>query len=276
MIIISVLSSTGCTTTPTVTLSWDEHAQSVYRMTRETFPREMELDIDAMLASPEVMQAKIAELKALKLNPRTLPIRVTLKGDNTGQIEVRAKNAEVAYNTEAADENERRQREMQEKTVGLIQLNTTINRHGENLNPYLKTLQNNMVAMQFRLPDKPVQVGDSWRLPLTLSVLNTPFLADKTHRDNQVWINAMIERPGVGKVAEVVYLLREKIEGKSQISLEDPPGPFTFSSSYFAVGEFAVDEHRWLRYVGRMDVVALGLIRTVDLVALMPESEAEQ
>jgi ribosomal protein S6E (S10) len=275
-IILLALNVTGCATAPTVTLSWDEQVKSVYRITREAFPREMALDIDAMLANPEVMQAKIAELKTLELDPRTFPMRMTLKGSAAGRIEVLTKNAKVAYANEATDENERRQRKIQEKTVGLVQLNTAIDRQGKNLNPYLKNGQANMVAMIFRLPGDPVALGDSWRLPLVLSTLNTPFLADETRRDNRVWINAVSERPGVGKVAEIVYLVREKIEGKRQLSIKDTPEPFVFNSSYFAVGEFAVDKQRWLRYIGRLDVAALGLIRSVDLVALLPECEAKR
>jgi len=243
-------------------------------MTRQPFPLDMDVDVDAMLASPEVLRARIDELKALELAPQAFPMRLTLKGGTEGRIEVLAKSARVTYDSEAADENERLLREMQEKMVGMVQLNTAIDRHGESLSPYLKSGQSNLVRMLFWFPDHPVTEGDQWQLPLVLTSLNTPFLADKTHRDNRVWINAIRERPGIGKVAEVVYLLREEIEGHQQMSIEDPREPFKFSSTYFAVGEFALDEHRWLRYVGRMDVFALSIIRTIELIALMPSDEA--
>jgi hypothetical protein len=256
-----------------VTLSWDERAYNVYRLTRESFHREMKLDIDAMLANPEVMQTMITELKSLEPESKRFPIRLTLEGDNAYRIEVLAKNAKMAHNAEAVDENERLLREMQKKTEGLVQLNTVIDHHGENLHPYLKNGQSNLLTMLFRLPDHPVRVGEHWRLPLqVLTSLNTPFLADRTHRDNQVWINAVTERPGIGKVAEIVYLLREEIEGKKQMFVQDTPESFKSSSSYFAVAEFAVDEHRWLRYVGRLDST-VDFIRTVHLIALMPAGE---
>lgn len=264
----------GCASSPNIELSWDEQARSTYRMTRQPFPVDMEVDVDAILASPEVLQARIDELKALELDPQTFPMRLTLEGGTEGRIEVLAKSARVTYGTEAADENERLLREMQEKMVGMVQLNTAIDRHGESLNPFLKSGQSNLVRMLFWFPDHPVAEGDQWQLPLVLTSLNTPFLADKTHRDNRVWINAISEKPGIGKVAEVVYLLREEIEGNQQMFVTDHAEPFRVTSTYFAVGEFSLDEKRWLRYVGRHDFV-LGIIRTIELIALIPADEAD-
>lgn len=264
----------GCVNNPSVRLSWDEHAHSIYRMTRQPFPSDMEVDVDAMLTRPEVLQAKIDELKALELDPRTFPMQLTLEGGAEGRIEVLGKSARVTYGTEAADENERFLREMQEKMVGMVQLNTAIDRHGESRNPYLKSGQSNLVRMLFWFPDHPVEEGEHWQLPLVLTSLNTPFLADKTHRDNRVWINAIRERPGIGKVAEVVYLLREEIEGQQQMFVTDRAEPFRVTSTYFAVGEFSLDEKRWLRYVGRHDF-APGIIRTIELIALMPPDETD-
>lgn len=272
-----VLFCGGCATYlngESVALRWDDRVRTVYRMTRQPFPREMKLDVDAMLSSPDRLEAKVAELKALELASRSFPMRLTLEGDGKGRIEVLAKNAPVTHASEAFDENERHLREIQKKTVGLVQLNTTIGPHGENLNPFLKSGHVNTVKMLLRLPDDPVAPGASWRLSLVMSVLNTPFLADKTQRDNRVWVNAVIERPGVGKVVEIVYLLREEIEGNRQIEIADRPEPFKYVSTYFAVGEFAVDEHRWLRYVGRLET-GIGIFRNVSLVALLPEEKAE-
>lgn len=273
-VVLLALHCAGCASNRSVRLSWDEHTHSTYRFTRQPFPLDMELDVDAMLASPEVLQAKIDELKALELDPQTFPMQMTLERGEEGGIEVLAKNARVIHSGEAADENERFLREIQEKTVGMVQLNTTIDRHGNSLNPYLKRGQSNLVWMLFWFPDYPVAQGAQWRLPLVLTSLNTPYLADKRRRDNRVWVNAISERPGIGKVAEVVYLLREEIEGYRQMFVTDRAEPFRATSTYFAVGEFSVDEKRWLRYVGRHDF-APSIIRTIDLIALMPADEAD-
>lgn len=273
---LAALCCAGCASSPKVELNWNGSVKTVYRMTREPFPIDLELDVDRMLTKPEEMQAMVAKFKALKIDPPTLPMRLTLEGDAEGRIELLARNAEIDSVTEAADESERFLGEMREKTVGLVQLNTAINRHGENLTPYLKSGQSNLVKMLSWLPEHPVAVGERWRLPLVLTSLNTPFLADETQRDNKVWVNAINQRPGVGGVAEIVYLVREKIEGHRQLSIKETAKPFKFESTYFAVGEFALAEHRWLRYAGRLDVAAMGMFRTVDLIALMPENEANR
>jgi hypothetical protein len=96
------------------------------------------------------------------------------------------------------------------------------------------------------------------------------FLADSASRDNRVWVNRVTERAGVGRVAEIVYLLREAVEGKRQAFVHDEPQPFSTEMTYFAVGEFALDEHRWLRYIGRLESTLL-FVNSVDIFALLPD-----
>lgn len=270
-VILLALTGTGCAVNDKIALRWDPQAHDAYRLNRGPFPREMELDVDAMLATPEVMQAKIEELKSVELDAATFPMRLRLDAAEEGRIEVVAQNARVEYAAEPKDEEERYFRDMQERSVGLVQLNTVIGEQGNNLNPYLKSQQKNTVAMLLYLPDRPVRVGERWRLPLqALTYLNTVFLADSASRDNRVWVNRVTERAGVGRVAEIVYLLREAVEGKRQAFVHDEPQPFSTEMTYFAVGEFALDEHRWLRYIGRLESTLL-FVNSVDIFALLPD-----
>lgn len=259
----------ACTFKQTVHLRWDVQANSMYRVTNQSFPREMDVDVSAMLATPALLQAKINELKSLPLEPRSFPMQLKMTPDANGQISVLAKNMRVDYPDQASDGNEQQRRKMQEATAGLIQLNTTINQYGVNQKFYTKPLQNNLVTLMFRLPDHPVSVGDHWQIPIVLSSLNTPFLADHTHRDNNVWINAIREDPEAGRVAEIVYLLQENISGQRQQFTTEPVTPFKVTSTYFAVGEYQIETHRWLSYVGRLDT-AVGVLRTISLIALAP------
>lgn len=254
---------------PAVQLRWDVQAHSVYRFTNQNFPQEMDVDVGAMLASPTLLQAKIDEIKSLPLDPHFFPVQLDMEPEAHRQISVLAKNRRVDYPSQASDEGEQRHREMQEATVGLVQLNTIINQYGVNQNHFIKPLQNNLVNMMFRVPDYPVTVGEHWQIPVVLSSLNTPFLADRAHRDNNVWIKSISNDPVAGRVAEIVYLLQEKISGKRQHFTTEPTTPFEVSATYFAVGEYQIEGHKWLSYVGRLDTTVESF-RTVSLIALAP------
>lgn len=265
----------ACTSKPAVDLRWDVQAHSVYRITNQSFPREMDVDVDAMLANPALLQVKIDELKSLPLDPRYFPMQLKMDPDAHGKISLLAENVHINYHEPAGDENEKRRREMQEAAVGVVQLNTTINQFGVNQNLFTKSLQNNLVSLMFRLPEHPASVGEHWQIPVVLSSLNTPFLADHTHRDNKVWINTVREEPGGGRVAEIVYLLQEDISGQRQQFTTEPATPFKVTSNYFAVGEYQIERHKWLSYVGRLDA-AVGILRTVSLIALAPVDSSDK
>lgn len=268
------LSCSACTSNPAVQLRWDAHAKSAYRITKAPFPDKLDVDVEAMLSDPALLNAKINALKSLPLDPDTFPMRLTLNPGVPDRIKVLAKNTQLSYATPAITENEKRQREMHRRTVGLVQLNTVINQFGENLNPFLKKQQNNLVSQLFQFPRHPVSVGDSWRLPIVMTSLNTPFLADKSHRVNKVWIKTITEKPGIGKVAEIIYLLQENVEGQRQQLITETPSSFKVTSNYFAVGEYLIDKHRWQHYVGRLET-AVGVIRNVSLIALVPATEVK-
>lgn len=259
----------ACMSKPAVQLRWDAQAHSVYHFASENFPQEMDIDVGAMLATPALLQAKISELKSLPLDPPSFPIQLDMEPEAHGQISVLAKNIRVEYPSPASDDDEQLRREMQEATVGLVQLNTIINQYGVNQNHFIKPLQNNLVNMMFRVPDYPVTVGEHWQIPVVLSSLNTPFLADRAHRDNKVWIKSISNDPVAGRVAEIVYLLQEKISGKRQHFTTEPATPFEVSATYFAVGEYQIEGHKWLSYIGRLDTTVESF-RTVSLIALAP------
>jgi len=266
------ISCTGCAAGATIQLRWDIHAKSNYRVTKTVFPRDIPIDVGMLLENSESLKNKINELKSLALKTSTFPINLEMIPAKNSNIDVLAKTANIQYTTPASDKDELRRRKMQNKMIGVVQLNTSINQYGKVQHPYLKQQQYNLVTELFLFPDHPVTVGEKWQLPVTLTSLNTPFLADKTQRVNKVWVNSIEDKPGIGKVAEIVYLIEEKIEGNRQQLVTDTPSPFEVNSSYFAVGEYQIDARKWLRYVGRLETT-VGSIRNVNLIALVPSNE---
>jgi hypothetical protein len=221
------------------------------------------------------MAEKIQQLKAVPLDADKFPMLLTLDNMPGDLIKVLAVNAPVTDNSIAQSEVERQMREMQKQLAGVVQLNTVIDKYGKNKTLYTKQQQYNLVSMIFRLPEHPVAVGDNWELPIVLTRLNTPFLADQTDRINKVWVRSITDQEGIGSVAEIVYLLQEKISGFSQIYNNEKPKPFKIVSTYFAVGDFVVSEHRWLRYIGRLEA-DVGLVRTADIIAILPTNQGSQ
>lgn len=262
----------GCATDPPLHLNWNVDGAGTYHFTKEPFPQDMDVDIQALLVSPSKLREKLAELRSLDLNPDLFPMHLKLNGEGGERINVLALNVSARYETEARDDVERLRREQREQATGLVRLNTVVDRYGQSRNPYQPRLQHALVALLLQMPDDPVTVGESWSLPVELLSLNTPFLAEQTHRINKVWVNDVVDKPGVGRVAQIVYLLQEDIRGRRQHFITEAPSPFRVSSSYLAVGEFHLESKKWLHYVGRLDST-IGFIRDISLIALVPVGE---
>jgi len=270
-----VLLTMSCSSDSNVLLRWDPSGSHYYRLTKDVFPIAINVDIDAMLNDPELLVNKVMALRNIPLSAEKMPMQLSMQPGKDDEIEVLAKNVNIIYDSPAKDENEQRQRQRQERLDGVVQLNTAINESGRIQHNFNKNLQRNLVAFLFHLPEKKIAVGDSWDIPVTLSSLNTPFLADTTQRINKVWLDNISEVPGYGKVATVIYLIKENIEGYKQHTVTQEPEPFKVTATWFAVGEFILDENQWLRYTGRLETV-IGEYNYSELIAMVPDKGAHE
>lgn len=257
----------GCTSANS---GWDVHSKQEYRLSNESNPKESNTDLEQLLSDPALLQKAIDELNEIHIGADRLPIKVTLEPANGDQLRILAVSQAVQYNTAPENETERARRELHNRQAGLVQLNTVINRFGENQNAFLKQQQANLVAFLFQLPAAELQQGTQWQLPVTLTSLSTAFIGDKTRRINKVWVHSFAESNN-GPVAEIVYLLAEYIEGHQQQLTIDNPVPFVAQSGYFAVGQFEINTKRWRRYAGRLES-SFGAFKDSNLIVLLPVS----
>ncbi len=266
-----MLALTACGLQPSVQLNWQSDVLAHYRASTGAFPVDMKVDINKLLQDPELLDSQIQQLRSLPLEVGKLPIQVQITGKSKNDIEVNMTLASISYDTEPKDEVERLHREQLAKNVGSPQLYTRVNEKGQNRLFYLKPFQKNLVSLLFEFPDEDQQVGDSWTLPVTLTSLNTAFIADNTERINKIWLRSIKDVDGEGRVAEIVYLLSEKVKGEIRYKVDEKGVErFDVESTYFAVGDFLLDQHRWKRYTGRL-FSDFGLYQSVSLIAMHPK-----
>lgn len=259
----------GCVTDSELVLEWDNNSALFYKVTRKPFPIKMNVDVEVMLASNEILQKQIKKLKSIPVDHAVTPLRLSMTPDKNDSIDILAINTKISYSAPPANEKEKKQRQLQALKVGVVQLNTTISNRGWILGRYTKPQQKNFITLLFYLPGR-ISRDATWEAPVTLTSLNTSFIADKTERINKVWVNSIKHTSKHGAIAEIVYLVQEKIYGDRNRMVNEAPIPFKIISSYFAVGEFLIDKQQWKSYRGRLDSTS-GLFRNVSFYGLIPE-----
>jgi hypothetical protein len=61
---------------------------------------------------------------------------------------------------------------------GNVMLRGKVSTTGELLSFYYKSSQNNLISILFELPNKPIKVGDKWKLKVNLISMDQNFVAD--------------------------------------------------------------------------------------------------
>ena len=118
---------------------------------------------------------------------------------------------------------------------------------------YTKPEQKNLMAILFELPGKPVKVGDTWSLSISLLSMDQNFVCDSSYRKNQVTLIS-IENKGGEHIVNLGYDVSEYISGsflKTKTSMK---------MMYQGVAGFSLEKGRWVMYDGIMSISSIGIM----------------
>ncbi|KGO92350.1 hypothetical protein [Flavobacterium subsaxonicum] len=137
-----------------------------------------------------------------------------------------------------------------------VVLRGRISKGGEILSTYYKNGQVNLIAVLFELPNKPVKIGEFWKLNVHFIEMDQNFVADSAYSYNKVFIEK-IEEVGGKKIAVIKYDITEYVSGDFNNPLGGMMGAVNegkafMKLSHTATGRFSVTDGRWESYDGVM------------------------
>lgn len=140
----------------------------------------------------------------------------------------------------------------------MVVLRGRITPGGEMVSNYYKNSQRNLVSILFALPNKPVQIGEKWKLAASFIEMDQNFYADSSSNINDVYIEKIIEKDN-DKIAIIKYNILEYVSGDFIAQMIKLPGmdnnKKTFMKySYSATGYFSMTKGKWLNYEGESEV----------------------
>lgn len=145
-------------------------------------------------------------------------------------------------------------------------LNATIHEDGALESFYLGNEENNILALFFQLPAKPVNINDTISIATHFVNVGARFKCDTAYKKNKVWI-ADIEHGPAGEIVTVKYDIEEYVAGSYRFpfqgkEVEQAGGRLqtTFKTVFTAIAKFSVAEGRWLTYEGDLEVSNSGFI----------------
>ena len=109
-----------------------------------------------------------------------------------------------------------------------------------------------LLSLMFELPEKHVLPGDTWTLDVDLLPAGKSLERKEKKQVSRASLKALKMLPGGKHLAVIEYLVgrSEKCEDSSS----EKAKPYVRSVIYVARGEFLVEEGRWNKYVGRMQL----------------------
>lgn len=214
------------------------------------------------LDNPSKFQEIIYKLKTLPLPKAYLHYRLHLQPIREGKA-FRARMAGVPVKFDGKPANAR-ERELQQRIQALtsaIMLQGDMDLSGDSaeLTFYRSPKERNILTSFFYLPKQPVEVGDHWPLPVNLIETGPGIFVQQSAVHNQVTLTALKHTPQ-GTVAELCYLVSEKVEGYIERVANTRKGrpPFALNFTLFGYGEYLVDQGHWLRQVWVIDYTGKG------------------
>lgn len=140
---------------------------------------------------------------------------------------------------------------------GNVVLRGRITNGGEIISTYYKNSQKNLISILFELPNRKVEIGEKWKLNLSLIEMDQNFVCDSISKENSVYIEQIIEKDG-DKIAIIKYNISEYVNG----DFSNPMGGIfgmetnkkTFMKiSHIATGYFSIPKGKWINYEGIME-----------------------
>ena len=144
------------------------------------------------------------------------------------------------------------------KLNGNVVLRGRITTGGEIISTYYKNAQKNLLAVLFELPNRKVEMGEKWKLNISLIEMDQNFVCDSLSKENAVHIEEIIEKEGE-KIAVIKYNISEYVIG----DFNNPMGGLfgiesnkkTFMKiSHIATGYFSILQGKWINYEGTMEI----------------------
>jgi hypothetical protein len=128
---------------------------------------------------------------------------------------------------------------------------------------WIKSDQENLIALLFELPKKPVQVGDTWSLEVNLISNDQNFVCDSSYNENKVTLIDLKNVDG-NSVAILKYYIVEYVKGgfitPGYRGNKSDRIETVMKFEHQAIGEFSVNKGRWLTYDGLMTLETTGMV----------------
>jgi hypothetical protein len=142
--------------------------------------------------------------------------------------------------------------------TGNVVLRGRITNAGEIVSTYYKNSQKNLISVLFELPNRKVEIGEKWKLNLSLIEMDQNFVCDSLSNENSVYIEQIIEKDG-DKIAVIKYNIKEYVIGDFRNPMGEmfgmEAGKKTFMKiSHIATGNFSILKGKWIIYEGLMEV----------------------
>ena len=141
---------------------------------------------------------------------------------------------------------------------GNVVLRGRITTGGEIISTYYKNAQKNLISVLFELPNRKVEIGEKWKLNISLIQMDQNFVCDSLSKENSVYIEQIIEKDG-DKIAVIKYNIREYVIGDFGNPLGGIFGIETDKKTFMkiahiATGYFSILKGKWINYEGEMEV----------------------
>lgn len=256
-IVILIFALTGCTAQDKVLLRWSSTSDKVYNyeVLIDAYPEQLKLTANGYEPSEQsVFDSKlVGQLKGIPL-PEHMPLLASVRSKSKDVFEVSVVRAEPVFEGEPKNGEEKLERELQKKMAGTLQLLSDMNASGDVLSFYLVQKQKNLISLFFKLPNRPINVGDEWKVPVNLVELGNGYIVENARRYNRATLMSLYSEPKLGRVAQIMYVINEDLNGKYQLKPNtDQTAPtFNIKASYIAFGEFVVEQGYWNHYIGLM------------------------
>lgn len=141
---------------------------------------------------------------------------------------------------------------------GNIILRGRISNTGEIISTYYKNSQKNLISVLFELPNRKVEIGEKWKLNLSLIEMDQNFVCDSLSKENSVFIEEILEKDG-DKIAVIKYNVKEYVIGDfnnpmgGMFGMENDNKTF-MKISHIATGYFSISKGKWINYEGIMEI----------------------
>ena len=269
----------GCATTNKgVLLHWPANpASSIeYGTYMDKFPEEYDFNVNAIdvINNTNEIGIIVQSLKAVKL-PEHMPLVTTVRTKNEGILEVKTISAEPIFEDEPIDKEEEMDRKIQKEMAGTLQLLADLNTTGEIQSFFLVQRQKNLISLFFKLPNKAIEVGELWNIPVNLIELGNGYRVEKSQRYNKARVLSIKNDPEKGRIAEILYVVSEELEGNYRLREDasiEAPVKFLIAASYVGYAELFVDKGYWKSYTAKLTFSGSGglSINSSNLHALRP------